>query len=124
MVPISDPARRRFSWWLAILAAGLVAVAAAPLVPAAGAASSANPQLFYTTNSPPQLKVVPYRADGDRIRVGSPRVVAQLPAADGLAIAADGSLLVGGGKTGNVYKINPDTGTFTTQPSGAPTRIS
>ena len=111
---------RRRAAGLAVVAAALVALIAAP-VRAVAAAAPATPQLYYTTNYPPQLKVASYRAAGDEIQVGTPRLVTKLPAADGLAYLADGTFLVGGSKTGNVYKVNPDTGAYTTQPSGIPT---
>ena len=104
---------------LALAAAATMALLAGPV--AAATTPAAPPQLYYTTNSPPELKVAAYSTANDQIRVGTPRVVAKLPAADGLAYLADGTLLVGGSKTGNVYKVNPDTGTYTTQPSGIPT---
>jgi hypothetical protein len=87
----------------------------------AAPAPVSHPELFYTVNSPPQLKVVPYEAAGSQIQVGTARVVANLPAADGLALAPDGDLLVGGAKTGNIFKVNPKSGTVVVEPSGIAT---
>jgi hypothetical protein len=100
-----------------------IAVAVAVLAAPASAAPPPPPQprLFYTVNSPPQLKVVAYAAAGSQIQVGTSRVVANLPAADGLAFAPDGDLLVGGAKTGNIFKVNPTTGGVVSMPSGIAT---
>jgi hypothetical protein len=108
--------------WVVLLAVAgsiLVALMAAPVGAATPAVSA--PQLYYTTNFPPRLKVVTYLAEGDRLAFGTPSVVTNLPAADGLAVLADGSILVGGSLTGQVFRVNPDTGTYTSQPAGMPT---
>jgi hypothetical protein len=116
------PARRLWPR-LAVLSATVFAVVAAPATARSSVAASAapTPEMFYTTNSPAALRVVAYQADGDRIRVGTSKVVTSLPGADGLAFAPDGDLLVGGGRQGAVFKVNPKTGAFTSQPSGIPT---
>ncbi len=68
------------------------------------------PLLFYTSNHPAALKAVQYSTSGGVLRVGAIHVVATLPEADGLGLAPDGNLIVGGGKTGDVYKVDPVTG--------------
>ena len=100
------------------LGLGVLASGATP-----GASAAGPPVLFYTTNHPAALKVADYSLSGDTLSVGSAsaRVLASLPAADGLAFAPDGDLLVGGGDTGNVFKINPTTGAVVTEPSGIKT---
>jgi LPXTG-motif cell wall-anchored protein len=107
-----------------LVLAFVIAVGLAFLVGPASAAPPppvTHPELFYTVNSPPQLKVAFYEAAGSQIQVGTSRVVANLPAADGLAISPDGDLLVGGAKTGNIFKVNPKSGAVVTQPSGIAT---
>jgi hypothetical protein len=103
---------------VAAVVAVLAELGTAPVAPAR--ADAGSPKLYYTTNFPAELKVAPYSVNGDRLRVGSISVVAKLPAADGLAMAPDGDLLVGGGKTGMVFKVNPASGAFKAVPSGSP----
>jgi hypothetical protein len=98
------------------LAGGLVLCLAFSIGPAqrsAGAPSALPagvPLLFYTSNHPAALKAVQYSTSGGVLRVGAIHVVATLPEADGLGLAPDGNLIVGGGKTGDVYKVDPVTG--------------
>jgi hypothetical protein len=104
---------------LALVGAAVWAGIAAPA--AAAPPPAPRPQLFYTVNSPAQLKVAAYATVDGQIEVGTTRVVANLPAADGLAFAPDGDLLVGGAKTGKIFKVNPKTGAVTSVPSGIAT---
>jgi len=92
-------------------------------VPARGATpvTTATPELIYTINHPAELKAVEYGVSGDRVSLGTPRVIAQLPAADGLALLSEHEALVGGGSTGMVFKVDLDTGKVTSAPSGIPT---
>jgi hypothetical protein len=99
-----------------LLSAMALAALAAPAV--AGPPPPPAPKLFYTVNSPPALKVAGYAASGGQILVGTTHLVANLPAADGLVFAPDGDLLVGGAKTGKVFKVNPTTGAVTSMPAG------
>ena len=101
---------------LAGFAAGLALCLCATLAPAARGAGvtsalpSGVPLLYYTSNHPAALKAVQYSTSGGVLVVGAIHVVATLPAADGLGLAPDGDLLVGGGSTGKVFKVNPGTG--------------
>lgn len=82
--------------------------------------TASAPELFFTTNSPPAVNEVSYSISGGQISVGTARVVAALPAADGLAFAPDGDLIVGGGATGKVFKVHPASGSVITVASGIP----
>jgi hypothetical protein len=94
-----------------VLIASMAAWSPASLATARAAAPAAPaPRLFYTTNYPAALKVVNYSTSGDQLRVGSIKVVASLPGADGLGVASDGHLIVGGAATSKVFDIDPSTG--------------
>jgi hypothetical protein len=86
--------------------------------PAVGATASG--ELFYTTYSPAAVKKVSFTYDTSGFRIGDPELVASLPGADGLAFAPDGDLLVGGGSTGLIFKVNPASGALRSAPAGVP----
>ena len=110
---------------MAVLSAapGPVALAApisttSPPAPSSGPTTvppPSTPELYYTTNHPPALKVADYSIGGDLLQISNIRTVATLPGADGLAIAPDGDVLVGGGGSGKVYKVDPQTGSYQTE---------
>ena len=58
-----------------------------------------------------------YSVSGDVLQIGTIRTVATLPGADGVGLAPDGDVIVGGAGTGNVFKINPKTGAVLTAPA-------
>jgi hypothetical protein len=109
---------------------GLVALAIVAVVAGGSAAAGSSaagptgsgpqPEFFYTANYPPALKEAPYNLCGGTLSVGAAHVIARLPAADGVAFAPDGNLVVGGGKTGMVFEVDPNTGAVTAKPSGIP----
>lgn len=75
--------------------------------------------LFYSRYcTQPNVRKLVFNYDGlNSFALSTPLTVAQTGYADGLIFAPDGDLLVGGGS--NVYKVNPNTGTFVTKPSSA-----
>jgi hypothetical protein len=101
-----------------VVLAGLGPAAAQAAVPVATPGLPKVPTLYYTTNATHELKAAPYSLSGGVLSIGQLRVIATLPAADGLAFASDGDLLVGGQKTGMVFKVHPQTGAYTAQPTG------
>jgi uncharacterized repeat protein (TIGR01451 family) len=75
--------------------------------------------LYYTRYAgSPRVKKVDFTYDGaTSFTLNAPVAIADLPGADGLVIAPDGNLIIGG--QGNaIYKVDPVTGTVTSQTAG------
>jgi hypothetical protein len=102
---------------LAVLAAAAV-VAIVGVGPAAGAGGTPSGSLYFTTFRPAALHVASLSAGAGKLTVGTPKVVARLPGADGLEWAPDGDLLVGGEGSGMVAKVRVTDGAVQTQPAG------
>ncbi len=84
------------------------------------AASQHDATLYFTTYHPPGVDEVSYRYAGGRLTLGTPRVVAHPPGADGILFGPDGNLLVGGQGTGKVFSISPSSGAVRGLPTGVP----
>ncbi len=69
-------------------------------------------------NDPSNVMKVHYQIGGSGLVLGTPRNVATLPAADGIAWAPNHKLLIGGQSSGTVYEVNPKTGSAQAQPAG------
>lgn len=86
----------------------------------APAPAEVSGELFYTTYSPPAVKKVAFTYDASGFRVGKRVLIANLPGADGIVFAPNGNLIVGGGPTGMVFQVDPDSGAVQSVRSGAP----
>jgi hypothetical protein len=102
----------------ACLALFLLSPAAAQTV--APAPTAVSGELFYTTFQPPAVKKVPFTYDSAGFQIGKRVLIANLPAADGIAFAPTGKLIVGGGTTGMVFQVDPQSGAVQAVKSGAP----
>jgi hypothetical protein len=91
-----------------VLPSALPAAAQTTSTVASGAAVSG--ELFYTTYQPPQVKKLTFAYDASGFRIESRSLVATLPGADGIVFAPNGKLIVGGGATGLVFQVDPDSG--------------
>jgi uncharacterized repeat protein (TIGR01451 family) len=107
------------SRWLT-RACGFLPLALGILLPAARAGTPTSGLLYYTRyQSPADVNKVNYYYDGTTNFVFSNAVViVDLNGADGLTVAADGSLIVGACGSGTISKVNPLTGSYVTVPSG------
>ncbi len=106
-----------------LLAPRLCLVAALALVGwslSSQAGTPASGLLYYTRyQSPADVNKVNYYYDGTTNFVFSNAVaIVQLNGADGLTVAADGSLIVGACGGGSISKVNPLTGSYVTMTSG------
>ena len=88
------------------------------------------------TGDPVNVKSVPFYVHHGHLRLGQTQAIAQVPAADGVAVLPSGNLLVGGqftgdvpgstadnfvpGGTANVYDVNPQSGQYRSIPAGTP----
>jgi hypothetical protein len=78
-------------------------------------------ELFYTTYEPPAVKKVSFTYDSEGFRIDDRVLITRLPGADGIVFAPDGDLLVGGGNTGMVFKVDPESGDVESVRSGTTT---
>jgi hypothetical protein len=101
----------------ACLALFLFSPAAAQTV--APTPTAVSGELFYTTNQPPAVKKVSFTYDSSGFRIGTRVLIANLPAADGIVFAPNGKLIVGGGGTGMVFQVDPNSGAVQSVKSGA-----
>jgi hypothetical protein len=76
--------------------------------------------LYFTTYANQALYQVGFSFSGGRPQFGAERLVARLPAADGVTFEPDGDALVGGQGTGMVEEIEPSTGHVARISSGCP----
>jgi hypothetical protein len=83
------------------------------------APTAVSGELFYTTYQPPQVKKVRFAYDASGFRVSNRELIATLPGADGIVFAPNGKLIVGGGATGRVFQVDPDSGAVQEVKSGA-----
>ena len=102
----------------ACLALFLLSPAAAQTVAPAPTAVSGD--LFYTVFTPPAVKKVSFTYDAAGFQVGRRVLIANLPGADGIVFAPSGKLIVGGGPTGMIFQVDPDSGAVQSVKSGAP----
>lgn len=101
---------------LAVLAVlGLAAVIAVSAVSGGKAASG---EMYFTTYQDQALYKVAVRYSHGQPQFGAQKLIAHLPAADGVTFTPDGKALVGGQATGEVQEVDPDTGGVTQVPSG------
>jgi PEP-CTERM motif len=95
-------------------------VAAVALVGSA-AVAQATPvagTMYYTTfNGGVNVHKVDYNFNGVTFTLSNNVGVASTPGADGIVFTSDGFLAIGG-QGGNVFRVNPGTGTFTSQTTG------
>ena len=91
----------------ACLSLFVLSPAAAQTVPAPTAVSG---ELFYTTFLPPAVKKVAFTYDSSGFQIGKRVLIANLPGADGIVFAPSGKLIVGGGPTGMIFQVDPDSG--------------
>ena len=78
-----------------------------------------NPYTPYgPVNDPSNVMKVRYRVGSGGLVLGTPKDVATVPAADGIAWAPNHKLLIGGQSSGMVYEVNPKTGSTQTQSAG------
>jgi hypothetical protein len=95
------------------------------LSPAAAQTEAPTPtavsgELFYTTYDPPAVKKVRFDYDSSGFRIGDRVLIANLPGADGIVFAPTGKLIVGGGATGMVFQVDPESGAVESVKSGNP----
>ena len=86
----------------------------------APAPTAVSGELFYTTYQPPAVKKVAFTYDSEGFRIGRRVLIAELPGADGIVFAPTGKLIVGGGTTGMVFQVDPDSGAVESVKSGSP----
>ena len=86
----------------------------------APAPTAVSGELFYTTFEPPAVKKVSFTYDESGFRIGRRVLIAKLPGADGIVFAPNGKLIVGGGSTGMVFQVDPESGDVQSVKSGAP----
>jgi len=98
--------------------AGVLLAVCTPAV-AAPRGTPASGELSYTTFSPPAVKRLAFTYDGSTFRLGVRRLVATLPAADGIVFGPDGKLLVGGGASG-IFEVDPRAGAAQSARPGGP----
>ena len=92
-----------------------------PLVPASaqtGEPKAVSGELFYTVYEPPSVKKVSFTYDSSGFQIGRRILIASLPGADGIVFSPDGKLIVGGGATGLVFEVDPESGEFRQVKSG------
>jgi hypothetical protein len=97
------------------LVIGVCLAAAVALPPAAAqttvpAPTAVSGELFYTTYQPPAVKKVAFTYDSSGFRVEKRELIARLPGADGIVFSPKGKLIVGGGATGLVFEVDPESG--------------
>ena len=110
-------ARRGLALGACVMLLVLSPAAAQTVAPVPTAVSG---DLFYTTNAPPAVKKVSFTYDSSGFRIGRRVLIANLPGADGIVFAPSGKLIVGGGPTGLVFKVDPVSGAVQSVKSGAP----
>jgi hypothetical protein len=110
------PVRRTLVIGACLTLLALAPAAAQTTLPAPTAVSG---ELFYTTYQPPQVKKMKFSYDSSGFRVEQRQLIARLPGADGIVFAPNGKLVVGGGATGLVFEVDPDTGAVQQVKSGA-----
>jgi hypothetical protein len=76
-------------------------------------------ELFYTVYQPPSVKKVAFTYDSSGFRVEKRELIARLPGADGIVFSPKGKLIVGGGATGLVFEVDPESGNVQQVRSGA-----
>jgi hypothetical protein len=103
-----------------VLGACLALVPLAPAAAQTGVPTAVSGELFYTVFEPAAVKKVSFTYDSSGFRIGRRILVASLPGADGIVFSPDGKLIVGGGATGMVFEVDPDSGEFQQVRSGAP----
>src|SRR5262249_21109635 len=84
-----------------------------------GSGSMLSGDLFYTrfgAGTSPNVNRVHFAYDGTTFTLSTPSAVSTVPQADGLVFTSDGFLAVGG--AGSVFKVNPNNGSFISQPTG------
>jgi len=84
----------------------------------APAPTAVSGELFYTTFGPPAVKKVAFTYDSSGFRIGRRVLIANLPGADGIVFAPNGKLIVGGGPTGTVFEVDPNSGAVQSVKSG------
>jgi LPXTG-motif cell wall-anchored protein len=97
-------------------------LALVPLVPASAqteAPAAVSGELFYTVYDPPSVKKVSFTYDSNGFQIGRRILIANLPGADGIVFSPDGTLIVGGGATGLVFEVDPESGEYEQVKSGA-----
>jgi LPXTG-motif cell wall-anchored protein len=98
-------------------------LALVPLVPAAAqndVPAAVSGELFYTLYEPPSVKKVSFTYDSNGFQIGRRVLIASLPGADGIVFSPDGKLIVGGGATGLVFEVDPESGEYQQVKSGGP----
>ncbi len=73
---------------------------------------------YGSVKDPSNVMKVHYQIGSSGLVLGTPKDVATLPAADGIAWAPNHKLLVGGQSSGTVYEVNPKTGSAQSQSAG------
>lgn len=114
--------RRTLLRRLALAAAGVAVVAVGALAWTRLGTASVTEQgtLYFTTFRHWGLYSTVFTFRGAELSLSKPRLVAALPAADGVAFAPDGMAIVGGQGTGDIYEVDTATGAYRTEPSGCP----
>jgi hypothetical protein len=100
-----------------LLLSPAAAQAQAP-APTAVAPTAVSGELFYTTYQPPAVKKVAFTYDSSGFRIGKRVLIANLPGADGIVFTPKGKLIVGGGPTGMVFEVDPNSGDVQSVKSG------
>jgi hypothetical protein len=107
--------RERQNVCAALVIAGILFLPAASW--AAGSPTSGK--MFYTTFSGGvDVHDVNYTFNGTSLTLSGNTGIASTPGADGIVFTSDGFLAVGGQGSGDVFRVNPVGGAFTTQTTG------
>jgi hypothetical protein len=106
----------RLAGTLAVLAVlGVIAVVVASAVSGGKGAAGA---MYFTTYQDQAIYKVAVRYSQGHPQFGTQKVIARLPAADGVVFTPAGKALVGGQATGVVQEVDPANGAVTQVPSG------
>jgi LPXTG-motif cell wall-anchored protein len=103
-----------------VLGACLALLSVVPATAQTGVPAAVSGELFYTVYDPPSVKKVSFTYDSDGFQIGRRILIANLPGADGIVFSPSGKLIVGGGATGLVFEVDPESGEYQQVKSGGP----
>lgn len=103
---------------VAVLALSALGAVFAANAASGGASSAATGEMYFTTFQDQGLYKVAVAYSHGQPQFGTQKLIAHLPAADGVVFTPDGKALVGGQDTGMIQEVDPATGAVTQVSSG------